>query len=426
MSAAFPDPPAAPGSPDPLDPSDPRRLRIADFTYELPDARIARHPLSVRDHARLLVSRGAKPLADHVFRDLPALLPAGALLVFNDTRVVQARLRFQKASGTSIEVFCLEPAPGLALEEALRQTNSATWTCLVGNRKKWRDGVPLTRPLGPDGGALKATLAPDAPDGPALVFFEWTPPAVTFAEVLAAAGQLPLPPYLRREADAADLTGYQTVYARQEGAVAAPTAGLHFTPAVLAELAARGVASAHVTLHVGAGTFQPVKAETMADHAMHGETISVAPDALRALRAALAVGRPVVAVGTTSARTLESLYWLGARLAQGTGWNPVLDQWTPYAADAPSPSVLEAVDALLDHLTQTESDALVATTHLLIAPGYRFRVVRGLITNFHQSESTLLLLVAALLGDSWRAIYDHALHQGYRFLSYGDTSLLLP
>ncbi|MBC7448681.1 MAG: S-adenosylmethionine:tRNA ribosyltransferase-isomerase [Hymenobacteraceae bacterium] len=407
------------------DPPDARRLRIPDFTYALPDARIAKHPLAERDHSKLLVCRGAEPLADHRFQDLPALLPARAVLVFNDTRVVRARLRFQKASGTTIEVFCLEP-DNQALEEALRQTSAATWRCLIGNRKKWRDGAALTLPLNSAGEMLTARPVGEAPDGQPLVRFEWTPPTRTFSEVLEADGKLPLPPYLHREADAADLTRYQTVYARHEGAVAAPTAGLHFTPAVLAELATRGIESLHVTLHVGAGTFQPVKADEMAGHPMHGELISVSVAALQGLRAALVANRPLLAVGTTSARTLESVYWLGAHLAQGQPWAPVVAQWTPYTPGAATPSALAAVDALLDHLHRTATLALVATTHLLIAPGYTFQMVQGLITNFHQPESTLLLLVAALIGERWREVYAHALAADYRFLSYGDSSLLLP
>ncbi len=408
----------------PPDQPAPQHLRIVDFAYELPDARIARHPLADRDQSKLLVCRGAEPLADHRFRDLPALLPAGALLVFNDTRVVRARLRFPKASGTTIEVFCLEPDQQ-ALEAALQQTGAATWRCMIGNRKKWRDNAPLTLPLSDAGGTLTATPAGEAPDGQPLVHFQWDQP-YTFAEVLELAGRLPLPPYLHREAEAADLARYQTVYARHTGAVAAPTAGLHFTPEVLAELAARGVESMHVTLHVGAGTFQPVKAAEMADHSMHGEVISVTLATLQQLRATLAAGQPLIAVGTTSARTLESVYWLGAQLAQGLPWTGVLGQWAPYASSASAVPALAAVDTLLGYLSQANVPALLATTHLLIAPGYRFRVVNGLVTNFHQPESTLLLLVAALIGERWREAYAHALANEYRFLSYGDSSLLLP
>ncbi len=405
--------------------SDPRYLRIADFTYNLPDHRIAAHPLAVRDEARLLLCRGTEPLADRQFQELPDLLPPHALLVFNDTRVVRARLRFQKPSGTTIEVFCLEPH-GQALEEALRQTGAvgATWVCLVGNRKKWRDAIPLTLPL--PNGTLTAQPTGETPDGQPLVQFHWTPADLPFSDVLEAAGQLPLPPYLHRDADADDLIRYQTVYARHEGAVAAPTAGLHFTPAVLDALDARGFERLHVTLHVGAGTFRPVKAEEMADHAMHGEIISVSAEAIQRLRAAVAEGRPVIPVGTTSARTLESLYWLGARLAAGKPWEPIVNQWDPYAPDAPNPTTLAALDALLDHIRQTAAPGIAATTHLLMAPGYQRRLITGLITNFHQPQSTLLLLVAALIGPRWREIYDHAIAHDYRFLSYGDSSLLLP
>ena len=403
---------------------DPYRLRIADFAYELPDARIAKYPLTTRDESKLLVCRVAAPLTDHTFRDLPALLPPGALLVFNDTRVVRARLRFRKESGTTIEVFCLEPE-GTALETALNQTHAATWRCLIGNRKKWRDAEPLHLPLGA-GGTLTATPVGEASDGQWRVHFTWTPADQPFARVLEAAGQLPLPPYLHRDADAADLMRYQTVYARHEGAVAAPTAGLHFTPAVLAALTAHGHATAHVTLHVGAGTFRPVKAAEMADHLMHHETISLTAGTLQTVRAALAAGQPVVAVGTTSARTLESAYWLGARLTQGHPWQPEVDQWAPYDPAAPALSALAALDALLAHLAATDQPALTAATRLLIAPGYRYRIVQGLITNFHQPESTLLLLVAALIGERWREVYTHALAHDYRFLSYGDSSLLLP
>ncbi len=427
----------------PLPPPDPRRLRITDYTYHLPEAQVAQFPEPVRDAARLLVSRAGAAPADHVFTDLPAELPSGALLVFNDTRVVQARLRFQKESGTTIEVFCLEPH-GAALEPALQQTGSAVWQCLIGNRKRWRDGVPLTLVLDPNAGQtadaaeilasneeepaiLTATPAGETPDGEPLVRFAWTPATLPFADVLARAGLLPLPPYLHRAADETDAERYQTVYARAQGAVAAPTAGLHFTPAVLDALDARGFERAHVTLHVGAGTFRPVKADEMAGHAMHSEEIVVSAEAIAQVRGALAAGQPVVAVGTTSARTLESLYWLGARLAAGGAYEPVVPQWAPYAPDAPDVPAVAAFDALLTHLAEQHAAALTAHTHLLIAPGYLFRVVSALLTNFHQPESTLLLLVAALVGETrWRAIYDHALRQGYRFLSYGDSSLLIP
>lgn len=403
----------------------PRHLRITDFTYDLPDERVAKHPLPERDQSKLLLHHPDGRLEDRTFQDLPALLPTDAMLVFNDTRVVRARLRFRRPTGAAIEVFCLEPVEQ-SLEQALQQTGEATWQCLVGNRKKWRDGLTLTLDLPEAGGSLSAKLAGDTAAGEPLVHFRWTPGELTFSHILAEAGKLPLPPYLHREADADDLTRYQTVYARTEGAVAAPTAGLHFTPAVFEALQARGLENLYVTLHVGAGTFRPVKADEMAGHPMHGETLLVTAHTLRRLRAAVAAGRAIIPVGTTSARTLESLYWLGARLAVGLPFRPLVAQWDPYEPNAPELPVLEALDALLEYLADTKATVLAATTHLLIAPGYRWRLVSGLITNFHQPESTLLLLVAALVGDDWQKLYHHALSHAYRFLSYGDSSLLWP
>ncbi len=408
-------------------PTDPRQLAIHDFTYALPPGRIAPAPLPDRAASRLLVSR-AGALHDRTFRDLPGELPAGALLVFNDTKVVRARLLAHRPTGGAVELFCLEPvAPHRALEPALAQTGSCTWRCLVGNSRRWKEGPVTVQFAAPDGrpATLRATRQARETGGTALIDFHWEPGALAFAEVLQAAGHLPLPPYLGRPDTAADAVRYQTVYAAHEGAVAAPTAGLHFTPELLAELAARGFGTAHVTLHVGAGTFQPVKAARMAEHPMHAEPLLVTAALLRQLLAQLP--RPVIAVGTTSLRTLESLYWLGASLAAGIPAGPVLAvaQWQPYdglADIAPE----AALHALLHHLEVSGTDTLQASTRLLIAPGYRFRLVQGLITNFHQPESTLLLLVAALLGPTWRKVYNHALAANYRFLSYGDSSLLLP
>ena len=414
---------------------DPRTLSIHDFTYDLPPGRIAAEPLPDRAASRLLVSRGGS-LEDRHFADLPAALPPGALLVFNDTKVVRARLFCHKPTGAVVELFCLEPvAPHTALEPAMQQTGTCVWRCLVGNGKRWKDG-PVTLDFEAQGqpATLLAHRA-QAEDGTALVRFAWQPAALPFAEVLHAAGRLPLPPYLNRAATPADAVRYQTVYAAHEGAVAAPTAGLHFTPELLAQLRAQGFGTAHVTLHVGAGTFQPVKAARMADHPMHTEPLVVTAALLRQLLAHRP--RPVIAVGTTSLRTLESLYWLGAGLLQHPATNaaahpaahraaPLLvAQWQPYAtADSPTPEA--ALHALLAHLEALGTDTLEARTCLLIAPGYAFRLVQGLVTNFHQPESTLLLLVAALIGPPWRTVYAHALAHNYRFLSYGDSSLLLP
>lgn len=406
--------------------ANPRQLSIHDFTYQLPPERIAPEPLPQRDQSRLLVYRQGQ-LTDRRFYELPAELPAGSLLVFNDTKVVRARLFAHKPTGGIIELFCLEPvAPHRAIEPAMQQTGSCVWKCLVGNGKRWKSGPVLLEFMAHGKPATLTAERQEVADGYSLIQFSWEPAELPFAEVLRGAGHLPLPPYLNRPDTDVDAVRYQTVYAAQEGAVAAPTAGLHFSEEVLQELQAKGIETAHVTLHVGAGTFQPVKADRMAEHPMHAEPISVTPTLLRQL---LTHNQgPVLAVGTTSLRTLESLYWLGVQLLQ----NPAsadealhVGQWQPYE---PGSDILaaEALQALLQYLEKTGADVLNATTQLLIAPGYRFRIVQGLITNFHQPESTLLLLVAALVGPQWRQLYEHALSHDYRFLSYGDSSLLLP
>ncbi|GGG55653.1 S-adenosylmethionine:tRNA ribosyltransferase-isomerase [Hymenobacter glacieicola] len=404
---------------------DPRQLSIHDFTYQLPPQRIAPEPLPDRDQSRLLVYQSGE-LTDRHFYEIPALLPSHSLLVFNDTKVVQARLFARRPTGGVVELFCLEPvAPHRAIEPAMQQTGSCVWKCLVGNGKRWKTG-PVTVEFEVAGQpALLTAERAEQGEGYALIRFSWEPALLPFAEVLRGAGHLPLPPYLNRTDTAADAIRYQTVYAAHEGAVAAPTAGLHFSDAVLTELTTRAVPTARVTLHVGAGTFQPVKAESMAGHPMHGEPISVTAATLRQLLEQLP--HPIIPVGTTSLRTLESLYWLGAQLVEQPTAEPTwhVSQWQPYEG-RPDIAVTTALAALLAHLEATGSATLHATTQLLIAPGYQFRMVRGLITNFHQPESTLLLLVAALLGPDWQRVYDHALAHNYRFLSYGDSSLLLP
>jgi len=405
---------------------DPRQLSIHDFTYQLPPERIAAEPLPNRDQSRLLVSRGGQ-ITDRHFYDLPAELPSHSLLIFNDTKVVRARLFCQKPTGGVVELFCLEPvAPHRAIEPAMQQTGRCVWKCLVGNGKRWKSGPVTLAFAAHEADALLTAERLETGDGFALIQFSWQPAELPFAEVLRGAGHLPLPPYLHRADTDVDAVRYQTVYAAHEGAVAAPTAGLHFSEAVLADLASRGMRTGHVTLHVGAGTFQPVKADQMAEHAMHGEPISVQASLLHQLLTHTA--GPVIAVGTTSLRTLESLYWLGARLLEHPPTEPLalhVPQWQPYE-NLLRPSTTEALQALLTYLETQDTDTLQATTQLLIAPGYQFRVAQGLITNFHQPESTLLLLVAALLGPDWRRVYDHALSHDYRFLSYGDSSLLLP
>lgn len=402
----------------------PQQLSIQDFQYHLPAAAVAPYPLANRDQAKLLLYRRGT-ISDHVFRELPEQLPPGALLVFNDTKVVRARLLFTKPTGGAIELFCLEPVyPHAEMQLAMQQTGECVWKCLVGNAKRWRSGV-LQIPLA--AGALSAERLEKTADA-YLIRFSWQPAHVPFAEVLEQAGQVPLPPYFNRPAEATDQSRYQTVYAATAGAVAAPTAGLHFTPAVLAALAQRQQPMASVTLHVGAGTFKPVKAAAMADHPMHAEELSVSVAFIQQLLEHLP--QPVIPVGTTSLRTLESLYWLGVMVSQlplhAAAARLHVPQWLPYAHSATLPPAAEALELLLHYLTQQECDYLSATTQILIAPGYQFKICTGLLTNFHQPESTLLLLVAALVGNDWRRIYQHALQHQYRFLSYGDSSLLLP
>ncbi|EJF10179.1 S-adenosylmethionine:tRNA ribosyltransferase-isomerase [Pontibacter sp. BAB1700] len=402
--------------------ANPKNLAIKDFVYELPDERIAKYPLPERDQSKLLYYKSHN-IADHTFTDLPDLLPAGSLLVFNNTKVVQARLIFHKPTGGAVEIFCLEPVkPHREVQLAMQQTRSCTWKCLVGNNKRWKEGVLK---IFFEGGVVTAER--DAlQEGHFLIRFTWTPAELTFAEVLERCGRLPLPPYLNRELTPEDRTRYQTIYARNEGAVAAPTAGLHFTDQVMASLQAKGIESTYLTLHVGAGTFKPVKADTMEDHEMHAEQLMVSKQVVKQLLQHL--GQPIIPVGTTSMRSLESLYWLGTLLQQQPGLKPEelhVTQWLPYDISTP-PATTEALQTLLGYMERYQVEHLHASTQIIIAPGYTFRICSGLVTNFHQPESTLLLLVSALIGGDWKQVYQHALDNDYRFLSYGDSSLLLP
>jgi S-adenosylmethionine:tRNA ribosyltransferase-isomerase len=402
--------------------TNPKNLAIKDFVYELPDERIAKFPLPERDQSKLLYYKN-HTIADHSFSDLPSLLPAGSLLVFNNTRVVQARLIFHKETGGAVEIFCLEPVkPHREVQLAMQQTRSCTWKCLVGNNKRWKEG-PLK--IFFEGGVVTAEREAQQ-EGHFLIRFTWTPADLTFAEVLERCGRLPLPPYLNRELTPEDRTRYQTIYAHHEGAVAAPTAGLHFTDKVMAQLQAQGIESTYLTLHVGAGTFKPVKADTMEAHEMHAEQLMVSKQVVKQLLQHL--GQPLIPVGTTSMRSLESLYWLGTLLMQQPELRPDalhVTQWLPYETSTP-PATAEALQVLLNYMDRHHIDHLHASTQIIIAPGYTFRVCSGLVTNFHQPESTLLLLVAALIGEDWKEVYRHALDHDYRFLSYGDSSLLLP
>lgn len=400
-----------------------RNIEIAQYNYPLPDERIARHPLAERDRCKLLVRRADGSLSSHIFTELPALLPDDAMLVCNNTRVINARLRFRKpgADGARIEIFCLEPVDPADYQLSFASTSRCSWMCFVGNSKRWKQG-PLTMEVSAGGRTVTLTAERQSrSDSGSTVTFSWDNPEVTFSQIIEAAGEIPIPPYLNRATEESDSQDYQTVFSRIEGSVAAPTAGLHFTPAVLADIDSRGIPRREVTLHVGAGTFQPVKSATIGEHPMHSEFIA----ADLATVEALARGdRRVIAVGTTSVRTLESLYHLGCMAARGEELREV-PQWYPYSPDHPHLPAAEALSALAERMRSRGIGRLIGSTRIIIAPGYEYKVVRGMVTNFHQPQSTLLLLVSAFTGGDWRPMYDYALARGYRFLSYGDAQLLL-
>ena len=399
------------------------QIRIEEFNYPLPDERIAKFPLTKRDESKLLVYRNGK-IDEAVFKQLSDYLPQESMLVYNNTRVIQARMLFQKETGAQIEVFCLEPVIPHDYALVFQQTESCSWLCLVGNLKKWKEGA-LHKTIRMDDKEVVLSAERIKTTGDShLVRFSWNNPQVTFAELLDAAGILPIPPYLHRETRESDLQTYQTVYSKIKGSVAAPTAGLHFTPEVLAGLDAKGFTREEVTLHVGAGTFKPVKSEVIGDHEMHTEFISVRRSAIENIRTNL--GR-IIAVGTTSVRTLESLYYMGRTLVNNpdaTSEELVVTQWTPYN-DTEEVTAHEALTALLDYLDRNQTDTLLSATQIMIAPGYEFKIVKGIITNFHQPKSTLLLLISAFVNGNWKSIYNYALDNDFRFLSYGDSSLLL-
>lgn len=393
-----------------------KHLNTADFTYNLPPEKIAFYPLDQRDASKLLVYEKGSIL-HRTFREIDEALPAGSFLFFNNTKVIPARLHFQKASGATIEVFLLnpvEPSPLLSVTMAAR--HGCTWQCTIGNLKKWPSDTTLQKTT--SGGELFARLI-DRNTG--LVTLSW-PEDKSFAEMIRFAGQTPLPPYIKRAPEVTDSDRYQTVYSRADGAVAAPTAGLHFTPAVFESLKQKKIGHDFLTLHVSAGTFQPIKTDNPLEHHMHEEQVVVSQSNLANVLGNLG---SIIAVGTTSMRTLESIYWYGTKLLQNPKAEFVITQDDPYTdLDRPSPE--DAVRAVLKKMEAENSDLITGETSIYIRPGYRFRVCRGLITNFHQPASTLILLVAAFVGDNWRKIYDEALTRDYRFLSYGDSSLLLP
>jgi S-adenosylmethionine:tRNA ribosyltransferase-isomerase len=408
----------------------PKEISIADYSYTLPDEFIAHYPLAERDSSRLLIYQKGI-IREDVYRHIAAQVPENSLLVFNNTKVVEARILFRKATGAQIELFCLEPPPEYAgITAAMMQQGKVRWKCLIGGASKWKPGQVLTRTI--DDVTLEARYISKL-EGSFLIELSWEPANLTFAELLHQAGLLPLPPYIRRPAEKSDSERYQTVYARHDGSVAAPTAGLHFTEAIFNSLAARHIDRAFVTLHVGAGTFLPVKAPVMEQHVMHIEFIEVTPETIGEVLKTLKNKRPVIPVGTTSARTIESLYWLGVKAFRDPDITPadlVVRQWDAYGGknEMNEPEDInpeKALTALLDWMDRQALPRLVTKTQLLITPGYDWKIVRGLITNFHQPESTLLLLVASLIGKDWRKVYDYALEHRFRFLSYGDGCLLL-
>lgn len=397
-----------------------RNIRISDYNYPLPDHRIAKHPLAAREQCKLLCYKVGGEISEGHFYDVPAMLPEKAMLVYNNTRVINARLRFRKSTGSTIEIFCLEPVAPCDYQLIFQTTQSCTWLCLVGNSKRWKQGS-LTQEIVVDGKTVTLEANRGERRGNSFeIEFSWNG-GVTFASILEAIGEIPIPPYLNRGTESTDSADYQTVYSHIDGSVAAPTAGLHFTDEVLAECDKRGITRRELTLHVGAGTFQPVKSENIGEHEMHHEFISVQRSLLVDL---INAEGPVVAVGTTSVRTLESLYYVGQVLET----NPDADeemltvkQWMPYSTPCEI-STKKALQNVVDYLDRHHAEAYMGSTQLMIAPGFQYRIISGMITNFHQPQSTLLLLVSAFVGaDHWRAIYDYALDHDFRFLSYGDA-----
>lgn len=403
--------------------TNPKHISILDFTYSLPLERIANYPLVERDSSKLLVYKEGL-ISDSVYSNISSHIPGNSLLIFNNTRVIPARLLFQKITGGIIEIFCLEPHEQYRdIASAMRQKGNVLWNCLVGGASKWKPGQTLEKKI--NNLTLSAKYI-DKQIGQFTIELSWLPGHFNFAEILQQTGATPLPPYIKREAEQSDKECYQTVYAGPHGSVAAPTAGLHFTESIFTRLTEKNITRDFITLHVGAGTFKPVKAATMAEHGMHAEWIDVSRETIENILSNL--DNPIVAVGTTSLRAIESLYWMGVKgRVLSSDWqvgNTGLFQWEAYELAENKISAGDALQSLLDWMVQNKMERLVAKTQILIAPGYEFKIVKGLITNFHQPQSTLLLLVAALIGDDWRKVYDHALQNEFRFLSYGDGCLL--
>lgn len=406
---------------------DPKHIRISEYNYPLPDERIAKFPLPMRDQSKLLVYRHGE-VSEDIFTSLPSYLPARSLMVFNNTKVIQARLHFRKETGALIEVFCLEPAEPNDYALNFQQTEHAAWLCMIGNLKKWKEGT-LKRKMTVKGRTITLTATRGECHGTShWIDFRWDDTAITFADILEVFGELPIPPYLNRKTQESDKETYQTIYSKIKGSVAAPTAGLHFTPRVLDDLKQQSVELEELTLHVGAGTFKPVKSEEIDGHEMHTEYISVSRTTIEKL---IAHDGKAIAVGTTSVRTLESLYHIGVTLLKNphaTEEELRVRQWQPYetAEETADISSTHSLKAILDYLERNHLETLHTSTQIIIAPGYDYKIVVAIVTNFHQPQSTLLLLVSAFVKGDWKKIYDYALSHDFRFLSYGDSSLLIP
>ena len=403
---------------------DTKHIKISEFNYPLPDERIAKFPLSNRDESKLLVYRQGEVTEDR-FTSLPSYLEPGEMMVFNNTKVIQARLHFRKETGALIEVFCLEPIQPNDYVLSFQQTQKCSWLCMVGNLKKWKEGT-LKREVEVKGRTITLSATRGECRGTShWIDFAWDDDTLTFADVLEAVGELPIPPYLNRETQESDKQTYQTVYSKIKGSVAAPTAGLHFTERVLKSLDEHGIDREELTLHVGAGTFKPVKSEEIEGHEMHTEYISVNR---RTIEKLIAHGGKTIAVGTTSVRTLESLYYIGVLIHQNPEANQEelhVKQWMPYEPH-PMLTPVESLQGILAYLDRHGMEALHTSTQIIIAPGYEYKIVKKIVTNFHQPQSTLLLLVSAFVKGDWKKIYDYALGHDFRFLSYGDSSLLIP
>lgn len=397
-------------------------IKIQDYAYPLSDDRIAKYPLPRRDSSKLLVYDNGN-IDEKVFKDLPTQLPENSIMVFNDTRVVPARLHFRRATGARVEIFCLEPVSPVEYNLAFAAVGKCSWKCVIGNSKRWKDDIlsyDLAEPENhPELAAMELSAALISKDGQTgVVEFTWKG-SQPFSNVLELCGNVPIPPYLNRETEQIDLERYQTLYAHVRGSVAAPTAGLHFTEEVLEAIRAKGIDTRNVCLHVGAGTFLPVKSESISGHPMHREPFTVSLDLLKELRSS---GKKVIAVGTTSVRTLESLYYVGLNIIE-KGEPLDVEQWDPYERNC-APTTEEALDAIIAYLEDNKKTELKVGTRIIIVPGFKFRIVKMLVTNFHQPESTLILLVSAFVGGDWQTIYNYALSHNFRFLSYGDSSLL--